>query len=92
MNIIERLMWAVECEMTPPPAYGIFHIILIVVGLTLCISLAWLCRKFDDKKNNEYDSGIGYLNADDSKVKIIVLPTNEELSIARETKTLTQNI
>ncbi|MBE5737504.1 MAG: acetate kinase [Clostridiales bacterium] len=48
--------------------------------------------KFDDKKNQDYDSGIGYLNADDSKVKIIVLPTNEELSIARETKNLTANI
>ena len=48
--------------------------------------------KFDDKKNKDYDSGIGYLNADDSKVKIIVLPTNEELSIARETKNLTANI
>ena len=46
--------------------------------------------KFDDKKNQEYSSGIGYLNAEDSKVKIIVLPTNEELSIARETKELTQ--
>ena len=45
--------------------------------------------KFDDKKNEEYSSGIGYLNTEDSKVKIIVLPTNEELSIARETKTLT---
>ena len=51
MNIIEKLMWALECEMTPPPAYGLFHIILIAVGLTLCISLAWLCRRFDDKKN-----------------------------------------
>ena len=48
--------------------------------------------KFDEEKNQAYDSGIGYLNADDSKVKIIVLPTNEELSIARETKILTQNI
>ncbi len=45
--------------------------------------------KFDNKKNEEYDSGIGYLNTEDSKVKIIVLPTNEELSIARETKILT---
>ncbi len=44
--------------------------------------------KFDDKKNVEYDNGIGYINADDSAVKIIVLPTNEELSIARETKEL----
>ena len=45
--------------------------------------------KFDEKKNQEYGSGIGYLNTEDSKVKIIVLPTNEELSIARETKNLT---
>jgi len=45
--------------------------------------------KFDVEKNKEYSSGIGFLNADDSKVKIIVLPTNEELSIARETKALT---
>lgn len=48
--------------------------------------------KFDDEKNIAYDSGIGYLNTDDSKVKIIVLPTNEELSIARETKELTENL
>ena len=46
--------------------------------------------KFDAKKNQEYSSGVGFINADDSKVKIMVLPTNEELSIARETKTLTQ--
>ena len=45
--------------------------------------------KFDEKKNEEYSSGIGYLNAEDSKVKVIVLPTNEELSIARETADLT---
>lgn len=45
--------------------------------------------EFDNDKNYSYDSGIGYLNKDSSKVKIIVLPTNEELSIARETKELT---
>ena len=44
----------------------------------------------DQKKNLEYSSGVGVISTDDSKVKIIVLPTNEELSIARETKTLTQ--
>jgi len=47
--------------------------------------------KFDAKKNEEYSSGVAFLNTDDSKVKIIVLPTNEELSIARETKILTAN-
>ncbi|MBQ3596457.1 MAG: acetate kinase [Clostridia bacterium] len=46
--------------------------------------------KFDNDKNEAYDSGVGYINTEDSKVKIIVLPTNEELSIARETKQLTQ--
>ena len=45
--------------------------------------------KFDKEKNEAYGSGVGYLNTDDSAVKIIVLPTNEELSIARETKNLT---
>ena len=34
--------------------------------------------------------GETYINTEDSKVKIMVVPTNEELSIARETKELTQ--
>ncbi len=58
---------------------------LVMEGMEFCGA------KFDEKKNEEYSSGIGYLNAEDSKVKIIVLPTNEELSIARETKALTEN-
>ena len=57
---------------------------LVMEGMEYCGA------KFDEKKNEEYSSGVGYINADDSKVKIIVLPTNEELSIARETKDLTQ--
>ncbi len=58
---------------------------LVMEGMEYCGA------KFDQKKNQEYSSGVAYLNTDDSKVKIIVLPTNEELSIARETKTLTEN-
>ena len=58
---------------------------LVMEGMEYCGA------KFDEKKNLEYSSDIGFLNTDDSKVKIIVLPTNEELSIARETKSLTQN-
>ncbi len=56
---------------------------MVMEGMEFCGA------KFDEKKNEEYSSGVGYLNTDDSKVKIIVLPTNEELSIARETKALT---
>ena len=58
---------------------------LVMEGMEYCGA------KFDEKKNQEYSNDIGYLNTDDSKVKIIVLPTNEELSIARETKILTSN-
>lgn len=56
---------------------------LVMEGMEYCGA------KFDAKKNEEYSSGVAYINSDDSKVKIIVLPTNEELSIARETKALT---
>ena len=56
---------------------------LVMEGMDFCGA------KFDETKNKEYSSGVGYLNTDDSKVKIIVLPTNEELSIARETRDLT---
>lgn len=45
--------------------------------------------EFDNEKNKAYKSGIGELNKAGSKVKILVVPTNEELSIARETKELT---
>ncbi len=55
---------------------------LVMEGMEFCGA------KFDAEKNASYSSGVGYLNTDDSKVKIIVLPTNEELSIARETKEL----
>jgi len=51
MNFIEKLMHKMAAEMSPPPAYGVFHITLIVLGMTLAVSLAWLCRNFDEKKN-----------------------------------------
>lgn len=44
--------------------------------------------EFDEEKNENYASGTGFINKESSKVKVIVLPTNEELSIARETKEL----
>ncbi len=43
--------------------------------------------KLDTAKNAI--RGEMYINTEDSKVKIMVVPTNEELSIARETKALT---
>lgn len=51
MNIIETLMNLISAPMTPPKAYGVFHIVLMIVGLTVCISMAFILRKFDEKKN-----------------------------------------
>lgn len=40
----------------------------------------------DDNKNNSYTNGIKEINADHSRVKVLVVPTNEELRIAQVTK------
>jgi len=43
---------------------------------------------FDFEANKEHSDGVRVLSKPDSKVKVFILPTNEELSIARETKEL----
>ena len=47
--------------------------------------------EYDAAANEAYPhSGIGVLSKPDSKVKALIVPTNEELSIARETKELVE--
>ncbi|MBO3117318.1 acetate kinase [Winogradskyella sp. DF17] len=41
--------------------------------------------ELDEEKNNKSKSGILEINKNNSKVKILVIPTNEELEIARQT-------
>lgn len=41
--------------------------------------------KLDKKKNKELERGEGLISTPDSKVKLFIIPTNEELQIARET-------
>ena len=55
---------------------------LVMEGMEYCGA------KLDLDKNLAYHGGTEDLSAEDSKVKILVLPTNEELSIARETQSL----
>ena len=48
--------------------------------------LEYLGVKLDDERNENCPRGQAYeISAADSKVKVIVIPTNEELVIARET-------
>lgn len=44
----------------------------------------------DDKKNAGVRGKEGIVTADDSPVKVLVVPTNEELMIARDTKTVAE--
>lgn len=50
--------------------------------------MEYLGVDFDFDKNKKAGGGVQVLSKPESKVKVIVLPTNEELSIARETKAL----
>lgn len=50
--------------------------------------MEYLGVDFDFEENAQHKDGVRFLSKPDSKVKVIVLPTNEELSIARETKAL----
>ncbi len=55
----------------------------------ICGGLEAFGIKLDKGKNNfENDGSVRDLSAEDSKVKILVIPTNEELVIARETAAL----
>ena len=55
----------------------------------VCKGLEFLGVKFDKKANAAKNNGaIREISAKDSKVKVLVIPTNEELVIARETAEL----
>ncbi len=54
----------------------------------VCEGLEFLGVKIDDKLNEERRGDARDISAPDSKVRILVIPTNEELVIARETAAL----
>ena len=53
--------------------------------------MEYLGVDFDFEANKGRGDGIREISKPNSKVKVLILPTNEELSIARETLHLTQN-
>ena len=53
----------------------------------ICASLGYLGVEFDDKANESRGKEV-FISKPDSKVKVMVIPTNEELAIARDTLAL----
>ena len=59
------------------------------VRKAICEDMDFFGIKIDDKRNEEKNNGaIREITAKGSKVRVLVIPTNEELVIARETKEL----
>jgi len=56
----------------------------------ICKDMEYLGIKVDHDRNNTRGKAV-QISTDDSKVKVFVIPTNEELMIARETKELVSN-
>lgn len=54
----------------------------------ICAYLGYLGIKIDPEKNAAARGEAAEISTADSKVKVYVIPTNEELAIARETKAL----
>ncbi|MGD8999442.1 MAG: acetate kinase [Granulosicoccaceae bacterium] len=52
---------------------------------SICNNLSVLGITLDTERNQAGTSGISRINRDDSKVKLLVIPANEELEIARQT-------
>ena len=59
----------------------------------VCEYLSCLGVKLDKEKNSETVLGkCGKISAEDSSIEVYVIPTNEELVIARDTKALVENL
>ncbi len=65
------------------------------LGENSAINRSYICKGLDfmgiilDEEKNKTRGKEAFINTEDSAVKIMVIPTNEELVIARDTKTLT---
>jgi acetate kinase len=58
---------------------------------TVCDYLGIFGVKLDDEKNISLNRRGGIISSDDSKVTVMVIKTNEELMIARDTKEIVEN-
>ncbi|HYK47790.1 MAG TPA: hypothetical protein VEV83_21585 [Parafilimonas sp.] len=46
----------------------------------------------DEEKNNRRSTGVRQINSDDSPVTILIVPTNEELEIAKQCYALLKKV
>ena len=57
----------------------------------VCADMGVLGIKLDEEKNVELNRHEGKISAEDSRVQVWIVPTNEELLIARDTKRIVES-
>ena len=57
----------------------------LMVGRVAELARPDLGREIDDARNESPERGIRVISTDASRVTVLVIPTNEELEIARQT-------
>lgn len=62
-----------------------------IIRRMVCEEMDYLGINLDEQKNTEHSGGIRDIGKDGSRVKIIVVPTNEELEIVQQCFTLLQH-
>lgn len=60
MDWLSEFIQATAWEMTPPEAYGPFHLTFTFVGIALCAFAAWKLRKLGDKGNRIMLMSLGF--------------------------------
>jgi acetate kinase len=55
-----------------------------IIRQMVCQEMEYLGIKLNTAKNENLQNGIADISSDDAKVKILVIPTNEELEIAKQ--------
>ena len=63
----------------------------ISIRKKICENLEWMGLKIDSEKNNVKGEQLK-ISTEDSKVTVLIIPTNEELVIARDTKSIVENL
>ena len=63
-----------------------------VLRTMVCKNMQALDIRIDEKKNSQRTESILEIQEDNSEIKILVIPTNEELEIAKQSYTLIKNI
>jgi hypothetical protein len=46
---LDKFFESTAWKMTPPPAYGAFHLSFTFIGIAVCIFLAWKLRRLSER-------------------------------------------